>query len=368
MRDNRDNNADSLPLNNFFPENTEGRISKAIWESDLGVWDTDLSDYAQVVNRRWAEMLGYNPEEFPDDPSYWLKIVHPDDYNTVIDAINSHISGDSPYYEAEFRMLCRDGTWKWIFSSGKVSECDDSGKPTRISGVHLDINDRVSVKNAIRESNRKLNLFSGVIRHDVMNQLTAAFGYADLLHSEIDGGSDAAIYLKSIEKALDNIHEQITFTKSISMLGSDDPSWQPFCRIIEKSVDETGIINLIVDSSVDDLNILGDVLFYRIYSVLFENAIRHSKNSDLTVSIDFREGDEYAVMTVSDNGCGVPDDQKALIFEKGFGEGSGLGLFLVKELLMMHNMQVCECGVYGNGCIFEILMPKGTYKLSRAVR
>ncbi|EHQ34939.1 PAS/PAC sensor signal transduction histidine kinase [Methanoplanus limicola DSM 2279] len=357
-----------MPQNDLSPEKTEERVSKAIWESDLGVWDTDLSDYAQVVNRRWAEMLGYGSEDLPDDPAYWLRIIHPDDYDKVIDAVNSHVSGDSPYYEAEFRMLCRDGTWKWIFSSGKVSECDESGKPTRISGVHLDINDRVSVINTVREANRKLNLFSGVIRHDAMNQLTAAFGYADLLRGEIASDSDAALYLNSLEKALDNIYEQITFTKLVSMLGSEDPAWQPFCRLIERSVEETRFTNLTVDDYAKNLNILGDNLFYRIYSVLFENALRHSENPDVSITIGFREDGDYAVMCVSDDGCGVPDEKKDLIFEKGFGEGTGLGLFLVKELLLMHNMQIRECGVYGSGCIFEILMPKGTYRLGPAVR
>jgi PAS domain S-box-containing protein len=313
-------------------------------------------------------MLGYSPEDLPDDPAYWLSIIHPDDYDKVIDAVNSHVSGDSPYYEAEFRMLCRDGTWKWIFSSGKVSECDESGKPTRISGVHLDINDRVSVINTVREANRKLNLFSGVIRHDAMNQLTAAFGYADLIRGEIAVDSDAALYLNSLEKALDNIHEQITFTKSISMLGSEDPAWQPFSRLIEKSTEETGFRNIQLNNFPEGLNILGDNLFYRIYSVLFENALRHSENPDVSITIGFREDDNYAVMSISDDGCGVPDEKKNLIFEKGFGEGTGLGLFLVKELLLMHNMQVRECGVYGNGCNFEILMPKGRYKFDPVVR
>jgi len=344
------------------------RVSSAIWESDLGVWDTDLSDYTQIVNNRWAEMLGYGPEEFPDEPSYWLKIVHPDDRNGVIDAVNSHVLGVNPSYEAEFRMLCRDGTWKWIFSSGKVSECDDNGTPTRISGVHLDINDRVSVINAIREANRKLNLFSGVIRHDAMNQLTAAFGYADLLNDEIDADSDAALYLKSLENALDNIHEQIMFTKSISTLGSDDPSWQTFDRIIEKSIEETSFSKITIDDSLMNLSLLGDNLFYRIYSVLFDNAVQHSKNPDVSVSIGFREEGEHAVISVSDDGCGIPEDKKDLIFVKGFGEGTGLGLFMVKELLLMHNMQIHECGIYGRGCIFEILMPKGTYKFGSSER
>jgi signal transduction histidine kinase len=58
-----------------------------------------------------------------------------------------------------------------------------------------------------------------------------------------------------------------------------------------------------------------------------------------------------------DNGTGVPDGEKEHIFERGFGNNTGLGLFLCREILAITGIGIHETGVSGNGARFEITIP-----------
>jgi signal transduction histidine kinase len=58
----------------------------------------------------------------------------------------------------------------------------------------------------------------------------------------------------------------------------------------------------------------------------------------------------------------VPVEEKLLIFEKGFGKNTGLGLFLSKEILSITGISIAEKGIFGKGAKFEISVPKGKYR------
>ena len=74
--------------------------------------------------------------------------------------------------------------------------------------------------------------------------------------------------------------------------------------------------------------------------------------------------DAGVVITVSDNGEGVPVEDKDLIFEQGFGRNTGHGLFLSREILDITGIAIREIGVPGNGAIFEIMVPNCGYRVT----
>ena len=79
------------------------------------------------------------------------------------------------------------------------------------------------------------------------------------------------------------------------------------------------------------------------------------------ISVKCQETVDGLIFTIMDNGPGIPEDEKELIFTKGYGSGTGLGLFLVREILGITGMQIRETGIYGKGARFEILIPPGKY-------
>lgn len=121
---------------NAFRKSQE-RLEMALEGGDLGTWDWDLLNDSIVYNAQWAKMLGYDLDEM--DVLSWEEMVHPDDIMWVKDKLDKHILGHAESYEAEYRVMSKEGNWKWILDRGKVVERTGNGMAKRVSGTHLDI-------------------------------------------------------------------------------------------------------------------------------------------------------------------------------------------------------------------------------------
>ena len=90
--------------------------------------------------------MGYAEEEIDDKLSEWDERVHPDDKDAVYADLEAHLRGETPFYENEHRMLCKDGSYKWILDRGKVMSWTEDGKPLRVAGTQADITHRKEVE------------------------------------------------------------------------------------------------------------------------------------------------------------------------------------------------------------------------------
>ena len=68
------------------------------------------------------------------------------------------------------------------------------------------------------------------------------------------------------------------------------------------------------------------------------------------MTVGCKETDDYLIITFADNGVGIPTGEKTKIFEKGYGKNTGLGLFLVREILAITDITIHETGTPGGGC------------------
>ncbi|MDP2878555.1 MAG: MASE3 domain-containing protein [Sulfuricella sp.] len=123
---------------------SEGRLMRILEGSADGFWDRDLTTGTVEYSGRWAEMLGYRPEEIAPQSDVWETRIHPDDRERVLKSRADYLAGLSPRYDAEFRMRAKSGEWRWIRSRGKITLRDAEGKPLRISGAHTDITEQKS--------------------------------------------------------------------------------------------------------------------------------------------------------------------------------------------------------------------------------
>jgi diguanylate cyclase (GGDEF)-like protein/PAS domain S-box-containing protein len=126
-----------------------------LWEFAIdaagdGVWDWNPQTDVAMFSRRWKEMLGYAEDEFPNTGAAWAEHVHPDDKDRVFALVQEYFDGDKPFYVAEFRMRCKDGSWKWILARGKLIGRDADGKPLRSIGTHTDISERKEAEQQLR--------------------------------------------------------------------------------------------------------------------------------------------------------------------------------------------------------------------------
>ena len=129
----------------------EERWQFAVDGAGDGAWDWNLQTGKSTYSRRWKEMIGYAEDEIGHEASEWLGRVHPDDLRSVNGAIQAHLEGKTPKAVSEFRMLCKDGSWKWILGRGMVAGRDAQGKPQRLAGTNTDISQRKQAEQALKE-------------------------------------------------------------------------------------------------------------------------------------------------------------------------------------------------------------------------
>lgn len=134
------------------------RARSVIEVTSNGVWDWNMQTNQAYFSDRYFTMLGYEPNEFPSTFEHWRQLVHPDDIEAAESVIFSHIQNNLPIFETDFRLKCKDGSSKWIHAVGKIIEHDEDGKPSRMLGVHIDI-DRQK-----REHEEQLLLLSSAVR------------------------------------------------------------------------------------------------------------------------------------------------------------------------------------------------------------
>jgi len=121
---------------------SEQRWKFALEGSGDGVWDWDIRSNSAILSKRWKEMLGYEDDDIIDGENVfetWKRLVHPDDLPLAIDMLNQTLSGENELYSQEYRMKCKDGSWKWILDRGMVVGKDSKGVPARMVGTHTDI-------------------------------------------------------------------------------------------------------------------------------------------------------------------------------------------------------------------------------------
>ncbi|AKI02451.1 PAS domain S-box/diguanylate cyclase (GGDEF) domain-containing protein [Hoeflea sp. IMCC20628] len=120
-------------------ERLRDRQLAATENGQIGIWDADLTTATTHYSDMWCGLLGYTREEVGDSPEIWLEFVHPTDKERLRTADHDHIADKTPFFEEQFRMLHKDGSWIWILDRGRVIARDEDGKPTRMIGTHIDI-------------------------------------------------------------------------------------------------------------------------------------------------------------------------------------------------------------------------------------
>lgn len=121
---------------------SEYRSKFAIEGSGAGVWDVNVQTDEAIYSKRWAEMLGYEPNDISLTREEWRALIHPEDKPRVLATFNDYIDGKKEVYEVEYRIRCKDGEYKWMLSRGIIVSRDENNNPLRLIGTQIDITER----------------------------------------------------------------------------------------------------------------------------------------------------------------------------------------------------------------------------------
>lgn len=212
----------------------------------------------------------------------------------------------------------------------------------------------------LARANRTLGLMNTITRHDILNQLTILDGYLSLI---LELTTEQAIleYLKKGKESIRAIEKHIQFTRHYNELGTCKPQWQNVKTVFAQAVSQLPSTGITFLFEYSDLEIYADRLLVKIFYNLIDNSLRHGKNvSKITVST--REDQDDLILVYEDNGKGIPLSEKERIFQRNYGRNTGLGLFLVQEILRITGITITETGVEGKGARFEMRIPRGSFR------
>jgi PAS domain S-box-containing protein/diguanylate cyclase (GGDEF)-like protein len=120
---------------------SEERYVLASLGTNDGVWDWDLVSEKIYFSPRWKSMLGFDEDEIGQDPNEWFSRIHSEDRARVEQQVQEHIAGKAGHFESEYRILCKDGSYRWASTRG-LALVDSSGKAYRMAGSQADITER----------------------------------------------------------------------------------------------------------------------------------------------------------------------------------------------------------------------------------
>jgi PAS domain S-box-containing protein len=251
----------------------------------------------------------------------------------------------------------------------------------------LTLNDNKSVNRArlvLRDVTDARNLelvrkdFVANASHELRTPLTIINGYLEnLIEDEIEDKENSLNFLTVMQKHGHRLARIIEDMLTISKLESHSDTIQilPFNF---KSCTEEVIARLkpLIDQKEAELKLLfpedstvnGDVFYWgQILFNLVENALKENEEKGIEISISLTEKDDNFIISVSDNGVGIPASSIEFIFKRFYRvdqsrgaekKGTGLGLSIVKRAIEAHSGEITVTSTPGIITTFQVILPK----------
>lgn len=318
----------------------------------------DMDGYFRRLNPAWETALGWRIDEL--EGKKFLDLVHPDDLPVTMNAMDDLRTGKKIVNFVN-RFRCKDNVYRWIeWRSFPYGE-------NLMYAAARDITERKQVEQALQLANRKLNLMAEITRHDIRNKLTVLGGYLSLL-KEYPPKSQASMYVEKLMETTLVIAQHIEFTRLYQNLGVIPPSWQSVQTVFLRACTHVDLQNIQIRSDLENVEIFADPLLERVFFNQVDNTLRYGGSKKTFIGLGAHETGDGLVITIEDDGVGIPPQDKEKIFRRGFGKNTGLGLFLAREILSITGIGLTETGEYLRGARFELFVPRGTYRFTTPPR
>jgi len=221
---------------------------------------------------------------------------------------------------------------------------------------------KTGAKDGMIIARRNLIVFSGLTRHDILNQLMIISGSLELASDDVKG-PDALKNLTRAQSAAATIQQQIVFSREYEKLGAGVPVWQPLHKVIRQAFLELQAGSLILDLPKDTIDVYADPIFDKVFFHLFYYAYKYGK-SITRITVSYGMTASGLIISISDNGGGISPEDKKLIFDKKPGSGKVPGPYLAERILEVTGMTVREKSGENEGLRFEIVVPPGGFRQS----
>lgn len=237
---------------------------------------------------------------------------------------------------------------------------DEDGRIEKVVHLATEITDRVRHEQALRLANDKLALISNVTRHDLRNRLMGLQGYLRMAERETDPERRTR-YRRLISETARAMEQILSFAADYERVGAQAAEWQRLDGVMRAALDEVELDGIRLEIETGDIEVLADPMLRKVFSNLMDNSVRYGETVT-RIRVSTRLEGDALVVVYEDNGAGIPRDEKELIFWKGYGKNTGLGLYLTAQILSITGIEIRETGTLGIGARFELRCPPGTWR------
>ena len=364
--------------------NQEERYNLAIETTDAGVWDWDIINDTVALSKKWKTMLGYNEEEIEDSFNSWKNLWHPDDRAMISNALKNHLEGKSNKYEIVYRILHKDGNYRWVMTKGDIIWNDD-GKPIRFIGTNIDISkykeiesELITAQKLAEEASAAKSIFLSNITHEIRTPLNSIIGYTNLLDIDEDLNLVQKERVKSILISSEHLLSLVNEVLDMSKIESGRVEIEEEVFDINKIIDEIIIIlknqaeikNIRFTTIKEQLSnsfVIGDMLKIRqILLNLGSNAIKFTNEGFVEILVSYELGSNNILrfcFSVKDTGIGIEDKDKPFVFEQFYHRsynknvgGTGLGLPISKKYAQLMGGNISFESTFKEGSTFTFVV------------
>ena len=320
------------------------------------IWELDPRGRYVYASPQIELILGYRPEEIigrtPSDT-----VLEEDVMATMLIFMDRFLQKQR-FTNIVSRHRHKDGRVVYV-ETNAVPVLGHHGELTGYRGIDRDVTPRMVMEKALQAANDNLSLLNSITRHDVSNQLTIINGYLDLLGKMVQDETGTA-YLAKARKATSSIRRQIEFSKDYQDMGKREPRFQVVGDVVMSATAGLDLGHISLTVNTKGLEVFADPMLEKVFRNLIDNSVRHG-GSVRSISVDWRLEGEGAVISYQDDGVGIADDERPLLFVKGHGKNTGLGLFLSKAILAITNISIAAMPSE-RGARFDIRIPSGMFR------
>jgi len=204
------------------------RLDLCLSAGNLAWWEMYLPSGNVVCNENKLSMLGYSLDDCKNlDYHFFMNLVHPDDYDAVMNAMKNHLQGKKPFYEIDYRIQTKQGKYKWFHDKGSIVYKDKKDNSLIVKGVVFDITTLKQTEHELREIKKHLEDIISQRTKDLEKQIDQrkkAEEYAkrnkQYLRDIIDSASELIISFDMFHRVLmwNKTAEQTTGFKTIEVL------------------------------------------------------------------------------------------------------------------------------------------------------
>ena len=358
---------------------SEERLDLATEAAGIGIWDWNLQENTIYLSEMWKAMLGYEPDELPDNMDTFFLLIHPDDKDEILKNERLHIDGDLQKLQFICRMKTKAGPYKWILSISRAGFRNEAGKATRIIGIHLDVDDiknkEVELNQLSQEllvSNKELKQFAYITSHNLRSPVANLLMLMRLFRTDELSEKNRSLFEKTdlsihqLNQTLEDLNEILSARFKSDK--SEDIAFETVLieviHSISEEIENTGA-KITYDFDSASMIFYSKKALHSIFLNLLTNAIKYAKpGTNPTIFISTNMNKEHIFLQARDEGIGIDLEKHG---KKIFGlyqrfhnvsSGKGLGLYIIKNQVEAQNGSISVDSQAEKGATFTINFAK----------